>query len=371
MKRYDALIVGGGPAGSSCAWKLNKAGCRVLVLDKQAFPRNKPCAGWITPQVVEALQLDARAYHDGRVWQPITGFCCGTMGGKQIECRYDEPISYGIRRCEFDTYLLERSGAECQLGKPVEKIERRNGDWLINQCYSAPMLVGAGGHFCPVARSLGARSHSDASVVFAQEVEFKPTPGQRWGQVAANLPELYFCDDLLGYGWCFRKGDYLNIGLGRTDPQHLSTHVNDFCKFLRERETVCCHVPDRFVGHAYQLYEQAVPKLVDDGVVLVGDAAGLAYAQSGEGIRPAVESGVIAARVILKAGGSYRRDQLAEYETQLVERLGPPRHAAAMHWVPAAWLRYLGSRLLATNWFSRRVVLDEWFLHRKQSVLKA
>lgn len=371
MKSYDILIVGGGPGGSSCAWKLQKAGRKVLVLDKQAFPRNKPCAGWITPQVIETLQLDIEDYRDGRAWQPITGFRCGTIGGKQIECRYDEPISYGIRRCEFDAYLLERTCADCQLGEAVESIERDHAAWTINQRYAAPMLVGAGGHFCPVARQLDARSHSPASVVFAQEVEFKPTAGQRIGEAAGNTPELYFCDDLLGYGWCFRKGDYLNIGLGRTDSEHLSTHVAEFCRFLHKHERVCCEVPNRFVGHAYQLYEHAVPKLFDDGVVLVGDAAGLAYAQSGEGIRPAVESGLIAADVILKAEGTYGREQLAEYETQLVHRLGPPHRGTVAHWLPAAWLRYFGAHLLATRWFSRGVVLDEWFLHRKQPALIA
>lgn len=369
MKSYDVLIVGGGPAGSSCGWKLVQAGRRVLVLDKKAFPRNKPCAGWITPQVVAALQLDVEAYRDGRVFQPITGFRCGTIGGKQIECRYDEPVSFGIRRCEFDTYLLDRAGAECQLGESVEKIERHEGMWLINERYSAPMLVGAGGHFCPVGRWLGARSHSPAAVVFAQEVEFKPSPRQPLGKVAAHLPELYFCDDLLGYGWCFRKGDYLNIGLGRTDRAHLATQVAEFRKFLRERERVCCDVPDRFAGHAYQLYERAIPKLFDDGVVLLGDAAGLAYAHSGEGIRPAVESGLIAAAVIVKSGETYRREQLAAYEGQLVERLGSLEQRTASGWVPAAWLRYVGARLLGAEWFLRRTVLDNWFLHRNQQAL--
>ena len=62
METCDALIVGGGPAGSSCAWKLRQQGMDVMVLDKAMFPRDKVCAGWITPAVVQALQLDTEDY---------------------------------------------------------------------------------------------------------------------------------------------------------------------------------------------------------------------------------------------------------------------------------------------------------------------
>lgn len=368
-RAYDVLIVGGGPAGSSCAWKLRVGGMRVMLLDKKPFPRVKPCAGWITPQVVQTLRLDLDRYRQGRVWQPITGFRCGTISGGKTECRYDEPVSFGIRRCEFDTFLLDRAGVPCRLGEGVESIERKDHRWLINGRYTAAMLVGAGGHFCPVARRLGARSHSPAGVVFAQEVEFRPNRGQPVGAVEPHTPELYFCDDLLGYGWCFRKGDYLNIGLGRTDSRGLSGRVEEFVAFLREQGRVHCEIPDRFHGHAYQLYERAVPKLVASGAVLIGDAAGLAYARSGEGIRPAVESGILAAQAILSAQGAYEPETLVDYELQLVRRLGRPQGGTAAGFLPAGWLHHLSARLLATRWFSRHVVLDDWFLHRKQPAM--
>ena len=67
----DVLIVGGGPAGSTCARALKNAGLDVLILDKSVFPRDKVCAGWITPQVVEELDLDVDDYRRGRVLQPI------------------------------------------------------------------------------------------------------------------------------------------------------------------------------------------------------------------------------------------------------------------------------------------------------------
>ena len=62
METCDALIVGGGPAGSSCAWKLQQHGMAVTVLDKALFPRDKVCAGWITPAVVASLEFDLDDY---------------------------------------------------------------------------------------------------------------------------------------------------------------------------------------------------------------------------------------------------------------------------------------------------------------------
>ncbi|MEX0718935.1 MAG: NAD(P)/FAD-dependent oxidoreductase [Planctomycetaceae bacterium] len=398
MERCDVLIVGGGPGGSSCARRLVQSGADVLVLDKQRFPRDKTCAGWVTPPVLAVLDFDPDDYRRNaasanpaaspRVFQPITGFRTGIIGGDEVETHYDEPVSYGIRRCEFDHYLLERCGARLRLGEAFRSAEYADGVWRVNGEIEAKMLVGAGGHFCPIARRLGNRAGTHAangaepsnpeasddfqpSVVAAQEIEFEvPVDELSRVHVAGNVPELFFCEDLQGYGWCFRKGNWLNIGLGRVDREKVSRHVAAFCDFLRERGKVACAIPPKFHGHAYQLYERVAPRLVDDGVLLVGDAAGLAYPQSGEGIRPAVESGLLAADAIVAAAGDYSRDRLAPYATRIAERFGPPRTSGAADWLPAAWLHYLAAKLLATRWFSKKVVLEKWFLHSATPALR-
>lgn len=361
MQTFDAIVVGGGPAGSSCAWKLRQAGRSVLLLDKKPFPRDKPCAGWITPQVVAALRLDVEAYRQGRTWQPIRGFSCGTLGQGQIEADYGRAISYGIRRCQFDHYLLNRCGAELHLGEAVVSIQRQGNLWRVNDQYLAPVLVGAGGHFCPVARYLGARGQLVASQVVAQEIEFA-APRELLQRVAPDKPWLLFCRDLEGYGWCFRKEEYLNIGLGRTRSEGFAEALAE----LRAHLAACgLPTPDRpaWKGHSYLLYD-APPRLADDGVLLVGDAAGLAYAHSGEGIRPAVESGLLAAQTILSAREPFDRQALTVYEQLVRQRLGWPRRRGGWGWLPQSWREGIARHLLRQRWFVRDVVMDRWFLHR-------
>jgi flavin-dependent dehydrogenase len=362
-ERFDVAIIGGGPAGSTCAWRLRQAGASVVVFDQKAFPRNKTCAGWVTPGVFDTLRIDKVDYEQGRVLQPITGFRTGTIGGEEIETRYDHIVSYGIRRSEFDTYLLNRCGAELRTGQPVQSLTRSAECWQINDTCEARVLVGAGGHFCPVARLLGARDVPGTSVVTAQEIEFEANPEDlRNGTIAAETPELFFCDDLAGYGWCFRKGMFLNIGLGRVGASHLTDHVQAFVQFLRDRGKLVAPLPDRFHGHAYQLYERATPKLLGDGVLLIGDAAGLAHPKSGEGIRPAVESALIAAQVIEDALSSGRNDTLSSYPELMKAHFGPAHRSGVSDWLPNSWLGWMSRQLLKSRWLTQHVVLDRWFL---------
>jgi len=233
MDACEVVIVGGGPAGSACAWKLRNAGLDVAIVDKAAFPRDKVCAGWITPQIVDDLKLDLDQYRAGRTFQPITGFRVGVIGqARTTEIRYARPVSYGIRRCEFDHYLLQRSGARLLLGAPVSSIRRDRGGWVVGGSIRASMLVGAGGHFCPVGRLLNGPPDR-AVVVAARETEFRIDPRDAEAfAIGAESAELYFCRDLGGYGWCFRKQDFLNIGFGRVDARALPKETDQFAAFL-------------------------------------------------------------------------------------------------------------------------------------------
>lgn len=368
---FDVLIVGGGPAGSTLAWSLRDAGLRIAVLDKQTFPRDKVCAGWVTPAVMQELAIDLDDYTRGRTLQPIYGFKVSQIGGREIETRYsDKPASYSIRRCEFDDYLLKRSGTTLLLGEKFRTMQRTEGGWLVNDRYQAKLVVGAGGHFCPVVRQLGARLGQAETVVAAQEIEFEMRPEQlAQCSVAPDVPELFFCEDLTGYGWVVRKGNFLNIGLGREDNHKLSEHIAAFRQMLIEQGKIPADTPEKFHGHAYLLYPHATRPLLQDGVLIIGDAAGLAYAQSGEGIRPAVESALLAAQVIKQAGGDYSLQKLAAYQARIMERLGRRERKDLTDYLPQWFKQSLAGALLNTHWFVRNVVVERWFLHSEQAPL--
>lgn len=368
----DVLIVGGGPAGSTCARTLKSAGLDVLIMDKSEFPRDKVCAGWITPQVVQELDLDVGDYRQGRILQPIDSFITGMGEQANAAVNYDKVVSYGIRRCEFDHYLLERSGARLRLGETWKSMERQEDRWLVNGEISAPLVIGAGGHFCPVARFLGAHLGKEERAISAQEIEFELNETQAAQcSVTGERPELYFCEDLKGYGWCFRKGNYLNVGLGREGNHRLAEHVQTFARSLAAQGRIPADLPGKFKGHAYLLYAHGNRPVIGEGVMIIGDAAGLAYTQSGEGIRPAIESGLMAAANVLAVNRDYRRERLSQYETDLRSRFGERGEAPALAMLPAKLRLGLARALMQTQWFARNVVLDRWFLHAQLPALSS
>jgi flavin-dependent dehydrogenase len=371
MDHGDVIVAGGGPAGSACAWALRQAGLDVVVMDRATFPRDKVCAGWIPPQVLADLQLDVQDYRRVRTFQPFTAFRIGLVGDeRRTDVDYGHPVSYGIRRSEFDSYLLDRSSARLKLGTPVTRVRRHGSMWTINESVTAPMLVGAGGHFCEVGRMLNGRRHTP-DVIVAQEAEVRIADDDRLSPVTLpDRPELYFSRSFDGYGWCVRKGEYLNVGFGRLRDGPLPCATAEFVTFLKSSGVIGERASFRWKGHAYALIGAETRRLVDDGVVLVGDAAGLASRRSGEGIRPAIESGLLAASTIIRARGRYTADRLGDYERSLRDRFGVGVGvSAATDWPAASTDHLLARWLLRSPWFVRRVLLDRWFLHADDAPL--
>jgi flavin-dependent dehydrogenase len=85
--------VGGGPGGSTAAWRLARAGLRPLLLDAAVFPRVKICAGWVTPEALTDVEIDPQKY-------PLTiqafSACRFEFDGRRHETRWRRPASYGI-----------------------------------------------------------------------------------------------------------------------------------------------------------------------------------------------------------------------------------------------------------------------------------
>jgi flavin-dependent dehydrogenase len=360
--RCDALIVGGGPAGSTCAYFLTRAGWDVVVADRARFPRDKVCAGWLTPAVFPLLDLDPAEYRaSGRTFQEITAFRTGLIGGDLIETTYRSVVSYAIRRCEFDEFLLRRSSARPLEQTGITTMRREADRWIVpidNDTIETPIVVGAGGHFCPVARFLRGGA-DDWQPVVAKETEFPLTDDEL--ARTHEAPELFFCHDLEGYAWRVRKGRFLNVGIGRRDPHRLGEHLSEFLDRLEPTDsTRRARLRDAtWKGHAYFAAGLGARPLIGTGMLVIGDAAGLAYPESGEGICPAIESGRRAAETLIASAG--RRDEAAlrPYADAMAARHpAAPGHAG---WVGRA-MTAAGRILLRSQLFTRHVVLDRWFL---------
>ena len=273
------------------------------MLDRERFPRVKLCGGWLTPAVWDTLELAPEQYPRS-LWN-------------WARCHVEHAGSfhtvsgsgYFIRRYEFDDFLLARSGAEV-IQHAVRSFEKRDGLWLVDAAYAAPILIAAGGTHCLLARR--AFQQPRGTLVAAQEHEFRA--GSE-AVTAARVgldgePELLLHDDWGGYSWNVPKGDWLNVGSGTSEPRE----VRAAWAAAREFFLSAGHLPKSAVtaladarGHSYYLFDPRHLAACElDGILIAGDALGLAHPLTGEGILPAVLSGRLAAEAIL-SGTSYRR----------------------------------------------------------------
>ena len=367
MSAPEVIVVGGGPGGSTAAWELAKRGRRVLVLDAATFPRVKLCAGWVTKQVMADLQLNPDEYP--HTIQPFQSVFVG-YDEKLLETRWNEPASYGIIRSQFDTWLLRRAqeeGAEVRESVRVRGLEKTAEGMRLDlgdEKIEVPVVIGAGGHTCPVARAFGDVS-SEESVVLTQESETN-VGAEKLRALAPNygLPELFAEPDFKGYAWYFTKGDFLNIGVGCIGKK---PSVHERLEILLEKFRETGRLPGgmeltKFRGHAYSVHRTHVRRPAGDGFALIGDAAGLAKDFSGEGIGPAVHSAKMAAAAahkFLETG-----EGLAEYGEALYEKYGSGGEGLfdkLIDRLPDKVLFGVAKFICGNAWLRRRLVLEGAF----------
>lgn len=294
---YDVLVVGGGPAGSTCARVLTAGGARVAVLDRADFPRVKLCAGWLSPAIWDVLGISPASYPRG-LWEWHT--CHVHYRGKDhaIPCH-----GWFIRRYELDDFLLRGSGAELHLDTAVKQITRDpDGLWAIGP-YRARYLVGAGGTHCPVARLLAPTRRRRAVGVQELELQLDADSVARTRLGEDGEPELVLFDDVGGYGWNVPKSDWINVGCGTLDAtaargawHHTHDHLRGAGHLPDAAEPALTHIK----GHSYFLFDPVhLDGAYRDNAFLVGDSLGLAHPITAEGILPATVSGRHAAEAIL------------------------------------------------------------------------
>lgn len=316
MLSVDVIIVGGGPAGSSCAWQLQRHCRECIVLDRQEFPRTKLCAGWITPDVVQDLELDVNDYpHSFLTFDSIRVH----LWGMNLRMK---TVQHSIRRYEFDHWLLQRAGVPVYT-HDVKTIQREQGYYVIDGAYRCRYLVGAAGTRCPVQRSLFRDSNPHLKRLQAVTLEHEFP--YRWRDERCHL--WFFDKGLPGYSWYVPKANgYLNVGIGgmaaklKQRGTDIKSHWHRFTKLLNATGLV----DEGFAqpgGYSYYLRRQG-QTVRRDNAFIVGDAAGLATRDLCEGIGPAVKSGLLVADAIA-LGQPYDLRPVVSYssDNSLVKRL--------------------------------------------------
>jgi geranylgeranyl reductase family protein len=368
MELHDVIIMGAGPAGSTAARILAAAGFDVLIIDKDVFPRDKPCAGWVSPLALNLAGIDPKEYKQDKTLISFSSLVIWDANNVPRKVAFKKTLGYGIIRSEFDTTLLHHTnGASLKEGTRITSLERDTDGVLLNDRFKAPVVIGAGGHHCPVAKKFGEIKKHEKEIVAIVSESRIGRQSIKEHTVYPDIPEIIFNDDGSGYGWYFPKGEYLNIGIGTIAPKKIHSYKNHLLRKLDERGRL--PDPERsplspFKGHAYKLCKITPRKLVSDRILLVGDAGGMAYNMSGEGIGPAIFSGVAAAETIIAAKGAYSAEQLHTYRKKIYTKFGRPYPASAvtlLSLIPANLLTLLQEIAVGSSVGRREIISKRWF----------
>jgi len=325
----DVIVVGAGPGGSSAAYHLARAGLDVLLLEKSTFPREKVCGDGLTPRAVKQLVGMGIALEPADGWFPNKGIRI-IGGGVRIELDWPELSSYpgfGLVRTRrgFDEIVAraaEGAGARLaegvtvtgpvldeETGRITGVIVRDTGDGAAGgeRAYRARLVVAADGNSSRLSLAMGLRKRDDRPLGVAIRTYY--TSPRHDDDYLETWLELRDGSALLpGYGWIFGVGDGTsNVGLGLLNTSASFAHT-DYRAMLRSwlatmpaewgftEETRIAPVR----GAALPMGFNRTPHYTR-GLLLVGDAGGMVNPFNGEGISTAMESGEIAAQVIIQA----------------------------------------------------------------------
>jgi len=322
---YDAVVVGGGPAGAIAAYELAKRSLRVALIEKQRMPRYKTCAGAVAPHVATLLDFPLDP-----VVERITDKMRITVNGRRPFVRKAErPFAFMVMRDRFDAYLLEqaaRAGVSVHQEAPLVALERATDGYVVRTpelALKCRYLVGADGANGSTRRLIGAPRFGRAAVAVEWEIAGSPAALEAWRDtVAIDLGSVES-----GYGWVFPKAE--NFSVGVMTPRSLGRQLKTYCARTRAlyRDALGDAEPHLALGHHLPIRVPNEP-LVFDRALLVGDAAGLVDAVVGEGIYYAIQSGQFAADAIARAIASADDGELLRYRQRVDEVIQPELQAS-------------------------------------------
>lgn len=322
MPHFDFIVSGAGPGGSFAARELADMGFEVLLLEKDRFPRYKPCAGWTTPEVWEMLGWSEQRVHS----YPIEG---AVFYGPDLRSfRSDRNIgNRGVIREEFDHAMAldaVEHGAVLRDGERVKSVSPADpGIRVITTKaeYTSEAVIGADGTNSVVARTTGLRMRwdkKDLLISFVRQILLTERERERLNMDLPDHSHIFITDYSIGYGWFSVKGPYLNMGIG--EPfQFLRDGKALWSRFLRDVARIfnISHIDlSKPQGYAYPAVHGPTFPTFGERVLLIGDAGGFASNLTGEGIGPAMVTGRMAAEVLSLAheAEDFSSSTLARYE---------------------------------------------------------
>ncbi|MCX6771953.1 MAG: NAD(P)/FAD-dependent oxidoreductase [Candidatus Micrarchaeota archaeon] len=338
MEKYDAIVVGAGPAGSACACLLSQHGARVLLLDKATFPRDKVCGdaiGGKALNVLSRLGLEGELKKKGFLRN--SGLVFSSPNGTEVEiplAKSGSEMSSGFvcRRLEYDNIVFRRAKKACTAlegaeaigllfeGSRVSGVRAKMSDGSTRD-FSANLVVGADGAASLVARKAGVFSAKAAHTCSAVRGYYSGVAGLRGNIEIHFLPEC-----MPGYFWIFPLSkNEANVGVGMLLSDMLAKKAN-----LQDVLAACMKNPRfgaRFSGARLEggVGGWSIPlasarrKCAGNGFVLVGDAASLVDPFSGEGIGNGMKSAAICADTLAESAkqGAVGEEKCMEYERAL------------------------------------------------------
>lgn len=323
MAIYDLIVVGGGPAGATCARRAAQLGLEVLVLEKAYHPRRKACGGGVTVRVKDALDFDISSVIEREAF----GVRIYSPSGLVIEHSRPSSSGFTVRRENFDSFLVEKAkevGAEFIEGaKVIDIIENSTSVLAVtkNETHAGRFLVGADGVNSVVGRKTGINSGwRDDEVGLCIEASIPMDPSEISRIVnEQSIIEIYFGPVLYGYAWAFPKKTEISLGIGVrvSKMQNLKDEWKRFVSGFEKRHSVKCDLHNTTAARLP--LRGKIRNTCSKRVMLVGDAAGYVAPVTGEGIIYAIESGKIAAEVACEELPKGERANISSYEGRCKE----------------------------------------------------
>ena len=331
MQRFDVLVVGGGPAGSATAHHLASAGMSVLLADRATFPRDKPCGGGLTTRAFLQCPVDPTPVVEEEVDLVELRF---RYAGSVVR-RAQAPVIRMTQRRRLDAFLLDAAREAGVTVREGVRVELSDGARVGGEPVAASVVVGADGSNGISGRALGLGNDIVRGVALEGNVGYDRVERERYARRAV----IELADIPGGYGWVFPKGDHVNVGVGAWEQEgpRLRDHLRRVC----EAHGLDSDELSEVRGHRLPL-RRAATRIVSDRALLVGDAAGLIYPVSGDGMYECFLSARLASSSIVELLNGRGAD-LTTYATALDAALSPLHRAswilkrALDRWPRSSW----------------------------------